>query len=417
MGNKLPILAAALIGVIAGAAIIYAITPVPPSAKAPDNQPAANLPSNTQDTGPLQDDTVAATAELTKERDEARDSAEAAAAQLEAARRETQAAEAAAAGLQEQINELKAELAALRDERTEAGFLPIDFGKWREVEGLSRADWKELGETYTKMNELLKIRADDLREGRDSDPKTMERIGELNGTLIKHLVKIYGELPSNTDANGAFTHPANLVNILSGQLAAAGLPLTAAQVTELKDLGNQYDQRWDALQASYTEDTWTLRKLVDEAELKEWFHDEMFKVTTAAQKAAALPPGIEGYVGLDMYSAGLMIMMNIDPQQVTGIEEARTRLRDKAATLLGVDAAQFDANAYLIEDWMTAVSALLTPKTPSQAQLMRTQDAITAGKAQVAALEALAKTLPITPEAQDAVKRAPFIWLPQVIQE
>src|SRR5690606_2293736 len=120
--------------------------------------------------------------------------------------------------LQEQLSDLKAELAALRDERREAGFLPVDFGKWRDVEGLSRADWQELGDTYTKMNELLKVRADDIREGRETDQKTMQRLGELNGTLIKHLVKIYGELPSHTDANGAFTHPANLVNILSGQL-------------------------------------------------------------------------------------------------------------------------------------------------------------------------------------------------------
>jgi hypothetical protein len=417
MGNKLPILAAALIGLIAGAAIIYAITPVPPSTKAPDSRPAANLPSNGPDTGPLPDESAAAVAEITKERDEARDAAETAAAQLETARRETQAAEAAAESLQEQLSDLKAELAALRDERREAGFLPVDFGKWRDVEGLSRADWKELGETYTKMNELLKVRADDIREGRETDQKTMQRLGELNGTLIKHLVKIYGELPSHTDANGAFTHPANLVNILSGQLEGAGLPLTATQITELKELGSQYDQRWDALQASYTGDTWNLRKLVDEAELKEWFHDEMFKVTTAAQKAAALPPGVEGYLGLDMYSAGLMIMMITDPQKVSNVEDARTRLRTKAATQLGVDAAQFDANAYLIENWMTALSGMLAPMSQRQSQLIRTHDVITAGKAQLTALEALSKTLSISPEVQEAVKNAQVIWLPQVIQE
>ena len=417
MGNKLPILAAALIGLIAGAAIIYAITPVPPGAKAPDNRPAANLPSNTPDSGPLATDNGPAVAELTKERDEARDSAEAAAAQLETSRREKQAAEEATEKLQEQVNELKAELAALRDERREAGFLPVDFGQWREVEGLSRANWQELGDTYTKMNELLKERADDLREGRESDPKKMERIGELNGTLIKHLVKIYGELPSHTDANGAFTHPANLVNILSGQLEGAGLPLTATQITELKELGSEYDQRWDALQASYTGETWKLRKLVDEAELKEWFHDEMFKVTTAAQKAAALPPGVEGYLGLDLYSAGLMIAMITDPQQVSNVEDARTRLRTKAATQLGVDAAQFDANAYLIENWMTALSGMLAPVSKNQSQLIRTHDAIAAGKAQLTALEALSKTLSITPEAQEALKGAQIIWLPQVIQE
>src|SRR5690606_34756307 len=83
MGNKLPILAAALIGLIAGAAIIDAITPVPPSTKAPDSRPAANLPATGPDTGPLPDESGAVVAEITKERDEARDAAETAAAQLE----------------------------------------------------------------------------------------------------------------------------------------------------------------------------------------------------------------------------------------------------------------------------------------------------------------------------------------------
>jgi len=323
--------------------------------------------------------------------------------------------------LEGRIEQLKTELEAAKQatvetpEKTDG--MPVVFGKWNEVEGLRDADWKSLGETYTKMLEMLKVLAADARQGKEPDAETTAKIGELNKGLIQHLVKFYGKLPTNAPGNGEFTHPANMVNILAGQLEAGNMPLTEQQISDLQRLGDEYDSRWEALQKGYTKETWPLQKIVDEAELKEWFHDEMFKVTTPQQKAFALPAEIEGYIRLDLYSAGLMLMLVTKPVQVNDIAELKPTLKAQVAARLGIETTALDSAEYVFDDWVNSLGAQLAPQTENDAALMRTRDAISAGKAELAAM----RTLHDQFIADEAVKKKfagiTEIALPQVIKQ
>lgn len=323
--------------------------------------------------------------------------------------------------LEGRIGQLKTELEAAKQaavetpEKTDG--MPVAFGKWNEVEGLRDADWKNLGDTYTKMLAMLKVLAEDARQGKEPDAETSAKIGELNKGLIQHLVKFYGKLPTNAPGNGEFTHPANMVNILAGQLEAGNMPLTEQQVADLQRLGEEYDSRWEALQKGYTKETWPLQKIVDEGELKEWFHDEMFKVTTPQQKAFALPAEIEGYMRLDLYSAGLMLMLVTKPVQVNDITELKPTLKAQVAERLGIEAAVLDSAEYVFDDWVSALGAQLAPQNKNDAALMRTRDAINAGKAELVALRALHDQF----IADEAVKKKfagiSEIALPQVIKQ
>jgi hypothetical protein len=327
--------------------------------------------------------------------------------------------------LQGQVEQLKTELeqakqaAEKANEVTpeETGGMPVVFGKWNEVEGLRDADWKSLGDTYTKMLEMLKVLAADARQGKEPDAETSAKIGELNKGLIQHLVKFYGKLPTNAPGNGEFTHPANMVNILAGQLEAGNMPLTEQQVADLQRLGNEYDTRWEALQKGYTKETWPLQKIVDEAELKEWFHDEMFKVTTPQQKAFALPAEIEGYMRLDLYSAGLVLMLVTKPVHVNDAAELKPTLKAQVAARLGVEVAALDGADYIFDDWVNSLGAQLAPQTANDAALMRTRDAIVAGKAELAAMRALHDQFIADEAVRKKFAGITEIALPQVIKQ
>lgn len=344
-----------------------------------------------------------------------------------------------AGDLKEENDRLKREKTELEKERTtlegkvqeleqqvedankpdEAGkHLPVSFGKWGDVEGLRNADWKEIGDVYNKMETIVKERVKAVREGREPDPEGQKQLGELNKKLQNHLVSFFNKLPTNSGPNGQFTHPANLVNTLAGHLEAVGLPLTEDQIERLGSLGDEYDRKWDKLEASYTDATWTLEKILDESELKEWFHDEMFKICTAQQKEAALPAEIDGVVGADFYSAGLFLNANmgmVKPVTVADIADAKTRLREWVSTMSGLNPETIDAADFLFDDWLNTLSAQLAPKTEIEANLTQCWDVIRAGRAQLTALKALSENYVTTPEAKRKIAAIVPIALPQVV--
>ncbi|MCA8913889.1 MAG: hypothetical protein KDB90_00655 [Planctomycetes bacterium] len=325
--------------------------------------------------------------------------------------------EAEKAKLEGKIDELNTALEAAAQPEGKTGELPVSFGKWGEVEGLRNANWKEIGDVYTKLDAILKERVTALREGRQPDPEGPKQIAALNVKLQNHLVSFFNKLPSNSGPNGQFTHPANTVNTLAGQLAAAGVPLSDDQIEQLKKLGEEYDERWDALQKGYTDATWDLEKVVDECELKEWFHDEMFKVCTSQQKAVAIAPEIEGIAGIDFYSTGIVLQMGyIHPVTVNELAQVKPQLREWIAGQTALAAETLDAADYLFDDWVNALSAQLAPKAEIDASLVPTWDILHAGRAQLNFMKALRDSYAATPEAKKKIAAIRQIALPQVVK-
>ena len=316
------------------------------------------------------------------------------------------------------ITELETQLEASKQPEVSDKRLPVNFGKWDSVDGLRDANWKEIGDVYSKMGAIVKERVKAVRDGREPDPEGQKQLGELNKMLQNHLVSFFNKLPTNSGPNEQFTHPANLVNTLAGQLEAADLPLTENQIEQLGKLGDEYDKKWDALQRGYTDSTWTLEKILDESELKEWFHDEMFKVCTVQQKEAALPAEIDGIVGADFYSAGLFLNANmgmVNPVNVADTTEAKTRLREWVTARSGLSSETIDAADFLFDDWLNTLSDQLTPKSEIEANLTQCRDVIRAGRAQLTALKALSESYATTPEAKRGIAAIVPIALPQVV--
>jgi len=336
MREAIPAIAvAAVVALIVGAAGTYFLF-MGQSASQPPADNSASLQPVRQNSGPLVASQNAPQADLGDDRGRqlegelrlANERADSLKAEGDTLRVERDGLRTEKAGLEKRVKELEAEVAELKS-AAERGpsTMRIEFGAWNEVEGLRKAEWNELGGTYTRMNELLKEYVKAQREGREPDPELEASMTKLNKRLQDHLVSIFNKLPSNTGPNGQFTHPINMVNILAGQLDAAGLPLTEQQIADLVKLGEEYERRWEALNNGYTDQTWNLQKFLDECELKEWFHDEMFKVTDAKQKAAALPPEVEGLISMDLYSSGLSLMFVTTPVQSADVVDLKARLK------------------------------------------------------------------------------------------
>ncbi|MEZ5992818.1 MAG: hypothetical protein R3E76_10750 [Planctomycetota bacterium] len=316
------------------------------------------------------------------------------------------------------ITELETQLeAAKATEVKPVGKLYVPFGKWADIEDIREADWKDLGDAVSKMSPLLAKIAEARAAGEEIDPVVAQQIQTLNRRLISHYAKVMGKLPTNSNMNGEFTHPINMVNILAGELENAGQPLSENQLAELVRLGDEYDRRWDEQQKAYGENTYVLQKSVDEADLKQWFYEEMFKVTTQQQKTIAVPPAIEGMIGLDLYSPGLMLQGSLNPLRANDLPSLKTSLKDNVSEALGIDRANLDTNEYVFDDWLNALSTQLQPQPLSQANQFKTLDAIRAGKAQLVAMHALEDGFVSDEATKKKIRATQTIVLPQLLKQ
>jgi hypothetical protein len=315
-----------------------------------------------------------------------------------------------------EVESLRADAIRWQEEVLGPDNLLVRFGKWGEIKEVRGADWEELGETIGTMSGLMKQLSDAMQKGEMAPAGVMSRIGDLNKVLVAHYTRVLGKLPTHAAVNGEFTHPINLVNMLAGHLKQAGMPLEEHQLRALSKLGDEYDRRWNAAQDGYSEHTLKLRKLVDEVELKEWFRVEMFKVTSPQQKAAAVPPEIEGLAGFDLYSPGLIVQMSLDllmkPEDKTWQEAILERTRGHVVGEGAEGSDAFAGAAFVFQTWADDVAELTRPGGRTNMARVYTAEVIVAGKAQVKAYEQLYETWAPTDALKEGLKKAGSIVLP-----
>jgi hypothetical protein len=317
--------------------------------------------------------------------------------------------------LADEIVELKKRIEDFKAATAGSNRMLVDFGRWSEVKEIRETDWNDLGDAYAKMTPLLKEYADALAQGKEIDPETGAKIKEQNDRLIAFYAKVINKLPTHAGTNGEFTHPINLVNILAGQLAQAGLPLSDEQKQELSKLGAEFDKRWEALEAGYNETTWALQKLVDEADLKQWFYEKMFEVTTAEQRNTAVPPELQGLIGLDLYSPGLMLQGNIMPLREPDMQAMKVSLKASVSEFTAISRETLDGAEYIFDDWLNALQ--LQPMTQLELGQWRTLPVIKAGKAQLAGLHALDEGVVNDEELRKKFRFMQRIVVPQLVKQ
>jgi len=142
--------------------------------------------------------------------------------------------------------------------------------------------------------------------------KNLGKISQLNGALIKAAAEVDEKLPGD-GINGAYTHPAFMVNSIAATLEAAGLPLNAAQSESLGKIGREFTDRENARLGGYDERAYALAKILDEADLKDRFFEQVLALLTPEQREAVSPSAGRGLVGMDLYSSGLMLQLHGNP--------------------------------------------------------------------------------------------------------
>jgi hypothetical protein len=330
--------------------------------------------------------------------------------------------------LQGEVDRLKARVAELEaepedeptdeDEATgDKGNMAVSFGEWEKLKELKEADWKELGKTIETMHDLLKEVGQARRDGKDIDPALGTKIQSENRKLVQHYIKVMGKLPTNAPTNGEFSHPINLVNFLAGQLESAGDPLSESQLSQLSELGEDFERRWNEKQEGYDETTWNLQKLIDEVELKEWFRVEMFRITTPQQKAIAVPPEIEGTVGLDLYSPGVILQTTMDVVRAGTVTEIKGEIKTRMEKSLSIERSLLDSAEYLFDEWTATLSTELQPQTEGEAAVMYTRDVVASGKAQLSALTQFEQAYVTDEKKKESFRALRTILFPQVILE
>lgn len=402
-------------GIILGALPVWVLMQKPPETKPDNSQPAGVQEKSERVPAAVADEQLKS--DLRRAREDA-DAAKSALSdtqeQLRSARAEGKAATEQLERAQQDVKRLEGELAQARAGQPQpaAPRAPITYGKWAEMPELRDANWQETGGAAKAMIPMLKQLAEMMEKGEQPPPALMQKIGEENRKLISLYAKVIGKLPTHSSVNGEFAHPFLLMNMLAMQLQAAGEPLSEDQKAAIARHGEDYDRRWEALQKGYTEHSFKLEKKLDEADLKEWFKAQMLAECTPEQRAIAVPPEVEGIIGLDLYSAGLIFSSGITAAVINPGEQAQPKLADALKAATGIDDATLESAAFLLDEWVRGIPDLLEPKSDNQLQLYRTADVMQAGRAQLRAGRVLYNDYARDQKVKDALRGAESVILP-----
>jgi hypothetical protein len=421
MQRILPVVAAAMVGIALGAGVMWIILDAreePEATKPQDDTQVAQLEARNRELGTLLGEAQSAADDARRAKAKVEEQLDNAKRDLEATATERDAAIAERNQAQGQSDELKAEVERVKTEVKPAseGKLAVSFGKWGELPAVRDADWKEIGGAAKGMIPLLKELAEKLRKGEELSPELMEEIGEHNQKLIAYWARIRKVLPTNASVNGEFSHPINMANMLAAHLQEAGMPLSEEQVAALQKLGAEYDTRWEKTAKGYDDSTFALQKLIDEGELKEWFKAEMLRVCTPEQRTTAVPPEIDGLVGLDIYSAGLIFQMSVEDVRAPDTETLKERLKDDVAKLTGIERALLDTASFLFNDWVVSLQAQLSPRPQAQMNQYHTGEILKSGRAQLKACKELHTGYAQDEEAKKRLQGATRILYPRIAQ-
>ncbi|NUQ35923.1 MAG: hypothetical protein HUU29_13400 [Planctomycetaceae bacterium] len=288
--------------------------------------------------------------------------------------------------------------------------LPFDFGGYDKVAELANADWKALAGNSASFRPLLEEVALRMRGGESPTPDLIRQISELNTKAgsFAHL-PMKGKLPTNIEEIlpvGELLHPFFLANLMAKHLEQAQLPMSADQLDSIQTLGQEYEQAWQKAQVSYSENTLTVEKTLDELELKRAFSDKSFEVLSEDQRNALTAPINRHYRTLDVYSpVGMFVAYTLDQRFIESREEARKDIENVMKSRWGLDDARIKASENAIRLWLEAVEPLLAaePAVPEVARWFHIDQATTALKAQLAAMKEVLAVSGVTDESRGLI--------------
>ncbi|MCU0727041.1 MAG: hypothetical protein MUE73_14825 [Planctomycetes bacterium] len=340
-------------------------------------------------------------------------------AALSKAERERTVEAAARTAAEKEIARLTAELSVARGAEAPAGSAEARAtGPRFAVEGLEEVlaafDWKTCGEAVRRMAPLLVDLAVALRDGKPIPPSVGD-VQRWNGTLVKEVLALQDKGVPGTGVNGMFTHPGIQGNLVWAALADADLPLSEAQTSALEALVTRYSEEDRRRLAGYGEDTLALRKLLEEADLKDRFYADVDRLVTDEQREALHPAAMRGRLQVDLFSSGILwatVARPIFYSDRAGLETAFLQsakqslpFSEEEAPILGQLAAGWAAS--LPEEYVAE------PADPLSQQMMIPVSRVrTAAKAQLSAMEDALGRLPPGSKAVEEMREANVVMVP-----
>jgi len=228
---------------------------------------------------------------------------------------------------------------------------------------LGTVEWSQIGEHMAAMVPLCEEIAASLLEGKGLPSQAVGDAQKHNAVLVPTALEIHGKLPG-TGANGAFTHPAFMANAIEAALRAAGMPLSRAQLTQLEELARRFADEDRRRLEGYAEDTFQLRRTVDEGDLRRRFSHDAMALLTPAQHERLRPPAIRDRLQLDLYSEAIFWGQFVRPARGEGRAEVATAASGALLPALGLTAEQEAAARAVVSDWASRLPAALVERTP-----------------------------------------------------
>lgn len=261
---------------------------------------------------------------------------------------------------------------------------------------LSTMDWGQAGEAVSHMTPLLAAWGKSISAGQPGAMPAGE-IQRWNGPLVNVAVAAANAKVPGTGINGAFTHPAIIVNLVHVTLAEAGRPLSATQAQRLGELGERYVEDDARRLAAYPGGTFALRKTIDEARLKDRLFADIDLLLDAEQQDVLHPEAVRGRLALDLFSSGVIWLTIAQPLTAASRDGLAAALAKQAMRHFGVAAAQQpaleDAAAHwargLDEAWLRAPGDAL-----DRAGRVHVSRVYTAAEHQLAFFQLLVQKLP-----------------------
>ncbi len=317
--------------------------------------------------------------------------------ELSAVRTTGREAEERGEALSREVASLTAELGTLQKEAeqtaqeqdaTEGRKSPVSFGKYADLEAFREANWPEIAEAVDRMSELMVGLVETIEAGEEPDAEVQDKIREENNKLVRFAAELLGKIPSNSPINGEFTHPLSLANLMGAMLDRYEMPLSEQQLSEIAAFGEDYEQRYDEVQAGYTGETGRLEKLIDELELKRDTMDGMYALLTDDQRVSIVRPEIQHRLQIDVLSPFTMAVMLTRPRNKKSVGEVRELFTDHASKKFGLSPETHGALESIADAWMQDLQPLLSPADKAH-RFVHIDQAITAGRAQANAINRL----------------------------
>jgi len=293
----------------------------------------------------------------------------------------------------------------------------LAFSDDRYQDALKNVDWKLMGETTLEMQPLMNELVRALEEEGEVPPELAVKIEQLNAHLLGQIPALLKAGLPGKGANGAYTHPLVVSNVLAKTLQAAGKPLDPAQSAALSGIVKSFGSELDSIAAGQFE--FEAEQIQQEIETKNRFYKEMSERLTPEQFASIYPKGSTDFEGLSLFGSGLLSRTLVRPVRASNANEFARRAGTRLGEVLKLSDADTNKLRSIIENVSSTTPGLWDqPATVAERKLkmMRSGRTSAAMRNQVAMLREISRQMSLSAEQQQELATLSGILVPLPVQ-